>query len=260
MKDHEIYSDYKVPKGSQIILRLDGRNFHNLSRKLDLKKPYDDNFIKSMVDVGVNIFKEFSPSFIYTFSDEINILLSEIPFSGRIEKLNSVFASFASSALTLSLNNYFKDFIINNCNSNSNNDFFSIISFDSRIIPIANEEIVNYFRWRQDEAWRNCINSYGYWSLKMEFPTKIAVNKLKKLKSSDIHDLLFKKGINLNDVPNYQKRGIAIYKKKKLINGINPKTKSKESSFRKFLFIDKKLSMFDEDYFKSIDFFDKFFL
>ena len=42
------------------------------------------------------------------------------------------------------------------------------ISFDSRVIPISREDIPNYFRWRQDEAWRNCVNAYGIWALKQE--------------------------------------------------------------------------------------------
>jgi len=243
MKEYETFNDLKVPKGSKIILRLDGRKFHTLSKKLNLKKPYDDEFIKSIVCTSKDIFKEFSPLFIYTFSDEINILLSEIPFSGRIEKLNSVFPSLAASALTSYLKDSFLDI-----------DKITPLSFDSRIIPIANDkEIIKYFKWRQDESWRNCINSYGYWTLKEGLSAKEATEKLKHLKSSDIHQVLFEKGINLNDVPSYQKRGIAIYKNKKEIVGINPKTNNKEHSYRNILFIDKQLPIFDENFFKKID-------
>lgn len=91
MKDYEIYSNLKVPKGSNIVLRLDGRKFHTLAKTLNLEKPYDSNFAKLMIEVCKDLFTEFSPKFIYTFSDEINILLSEIPFSNRVEKIDSVF-------------------------------------------------------------------------------------------------------------------------------------------------------------------------
>lgn len=260
MKDHEIYKDLKVPKGSKIILRLDGRNFHNLSKKLSFKKHHDSYFSKSMVEASVAIFKEFSPFFIYTFSDEINILLNEIPFSGRIEKLNSVFPSLVSSVLTLRFNSYFKENIIkNNHNSQEFDEIGEIISFDSRIIPTYGEDVLNYFKWRQDEAWRNCINSYAFWTLKDKFSTKIAVKKLNKLKSSGIHELLFKEGINLNDLPVYQKRGIAIYKKKIEIEGFNPKSKKKELSHRNRLVIDKELPVFDKNFFKKIDYSNKLF-
>jgi tRNA(His) guanylyltransferase len=200
MKEYEIYSDLKTPLCSKTILRLDGRSFHTLSSNLNLSKPYDEKFSKVMSNVCEDIFKELSPSFIYTFSDEINILLDNMLFSGRIEKLNSVFSSFASSSFTFNLNKYF------------NSDNIKPISFDSRIIPITSNEIYKYFKWRQDEAWRNCVNGYGIWSLKKEFPDEIANEKINGLKFQDIHELLFNKGINLNNVPTWQKRGIGIYK------------------------------------------------
>lgn len=244
MKEYESYNNLKVPKGSKIVLRLDGRNFHSLSNNLNLKRPYDNNFIKSMVLTSRDIFKEFSSLFIYTFSDEINILLSEIPFSGRIEKLDSVFPSLASSALTMHLKDNFSNFDKNT----------SIISFDSRVIPLAsNDDVVNYFKWRQDESWRNCINSYGYWTLREDLSAKEATKRLKNLKSSDIHQLLFERGINLNNILTYHKRGIGIYKVKKPIKGINPKINKEENSFRNLLFIDRELPIIDKDFFKKID-------
>lgn len=244
MKEYEIYNNLKVPKGSKIILRLDGRNFHNLANNLNLKRPYDDNFIKSMVFTSKDIFKEFSCLFIYTFSDEINILLSEIPFSGRIEKLDSIFPSLASSAFTTHLEDNFINI----------DKAASIISFDSRIISLANnDDVVKYFKWRQDESWRNCINGYGYWTLREDLSAKKATKKLKNLKSSDIHQILFERGINLNDLPIYQKRGIGIYKVKKSIKGLNLKTNREENSFRNLLFVDRELPIFDKDFFKKID-------
>ena len=244
MKDYETFSNLKVPKSTRIILRLDGRTFHNLSSKLNFEKPYDSNFSKSMVEVAKDIFKEFSPLFVYTFSDELNILLSEIPFSRRIEKLNSVFPSLASSSLTLQLQKNF---------SNKHEKLDFLVSFDSRIIPVANEDVCSYFKWRQDEAWRNYVNSYGYWVLREDLSKDEASEKLKGLKSPDIHELLFsKKGINLNEMPNWQKRGVALYKKKKSIKGINPITKKEESSFRNFLYVDNELSIFNPDFFKNI--------
>ena len=258
MKDYETYSNLKVPKSSRVILRLDGRKFHNLSRKLNFKKPYDIYFSKSMIEVAKDIFKEFSPLFIYTFSDEINILLSEIPFSGRIEKLNSVFPSLASSSLTLHLQKNFKiknhntdDSLSNLLDNDCNLNF--LISFDSRIIPVAIKDICNYFKWRQDEAWRNYVNSYGYWVLREDLSKKEATEKMKGFKSADIHQFLYsKKGINLSKKPNWQKRGVGIYKKKKSVNGINPITNKEEDSYRNFLFVDKELNIFDEDFFKNI--------
>ena len=90
MKEYEVYGDLKVPVNSKIILRLDGRSFHSLAKNLNLEKPYDEDFARLMVKVSKDLFNEFAPVFIYTFSDEISILLDNIPFNGRIEKINSV--------------------------------------------------------------------------------------------------------------------------------------------------------------------------
>ena len=91
MKEYEVYSPLKVPKNSKIIVRLDGRAFHKLAHDLELDKPYDENFYKVIARVCEDLFKEFSPLFVYTFSDEISILLDRVPFEGRVEKINSIF-------------------------------------------------------------------------------------------------------------------------------------------------------------------------
>ena len=44
MKECEIFSNLKVPCGSKIIIRADGRNFSGLSNVLELERPYDQVF------------------------------------------------------------------------------------------------------------------------------------------------------------------------------------------------------------------------
>ncbi|AMK14881.1 tRNA(His) 5'-end guanylyltransferase [Methanobrevibacter olleyae] len=252
MKDYEIYSTMKVPKNSKIILRLDGRKFHSLARALKLSKPYDDRFYKIIANVCIDIFNQFSPKFIYAFSDEISILLDEIPFSARVEKINSVFSSIASSSFTYHLlNDYSSEFNLDKLSDNDRNIVFPI-SFDSRIIPIDDESIAKYFKWRQDEAWRNCINGYGIWALKKEYGTKEANEKIKGLNSNEIHDLLFERGINLNDIDTWKKRGIGIYKKSWEIEGFNPVKGEKTVSTRSEVYVDYELEIFNREFFNNL--------
>ena len=252
MKDYEIYSTMKVPKNSNIIIRLDGRKFHSLSRALDLVKPYDENFYNIITNVCLDIFNQFAPKFIYAFSDEISILLDEIPFSGRVEKMNSVFASLASSSFTYNLlNDYSNEFDLDNLSDNERNIVFPI-SFDSRIIPVDAQHISDYFKWRQDECWRNCINGYGIWALKKEYDKEEANEKIKGLKSNEIHDMLFERGINLNDVETWKKRGIGVYKKSWEIEGFNPKKKEKTVSTRSEVFVDYELDIFSQEFFEKL--------
>ena len=238
MKECEIFSTLKIPCGSKIIVRIDGRTFSRLSRDLKLEKPFDENFTKIMVETCKDFFKEFNPFFIYTFSDEINILLSDIPFGGRIEKLNSVFASFIAGNFTLKSLNY-------------GNLIERAISFDSRIIPLSKPLVIEYFKERQNEAWRNCINGYAYWTLRKDYSKEDAVKLLKKKKSSSLHDILFEEGINLADLPSWQRRGVGIYKKKVLIDGFNPIENKKVSSMREQIFIDYDLPIFDKKFFQE---------
>ena len=236
MKEYEVYSDLRVPVNSKIIIRLDGRSFHSFAQKMELEKPYDDNFYNVMMEVCKELFEEFSPLFIYTFSDEINILLDNVPFNGRFEKINSVIASFASSSFTL----------------NYNKEFSKPIAFDSRIIPINNSDIYEYFKWRQDEAWRNCVNGYGIHFLKSKYSSSQANEKINGLNLSDIHDLLFENGINLNDVDIWKKRGIGVYRKNKEVRGFNKKESKEQISYRSFIYVDYNLPIFSKGFFNEL--------
>ena len=236
MKDFEVYSSLKVPKNSKIIVRLDGRSFHKLAKDLNLIKPYDENFYQVMSKVCNELFKEFSPVFVYTFSDEISLLLERIPFDGRIEKINSVIASFTASSFVL----------------HYDADFKKPPSFDSRIIPISDEDVLKYFKWRQDESWKNCIASYGISFLKSKYSNKRANDKINGLKSSEIHELLYQNGINLNDVETYKKRGIAVYRKNKKVVGFNKKENKEQVSYRTYAYVDWEVPKFNKEFFENL--------
>jgi tRNA(His) guanylyltransferase len=243
MKNCEIYSDLKVPCGSKIIIRADGRNFSKLSDVLDLRRPYDPHFAQLMVDVCSDFFVEFNPQFIFTFSDEINILLSEIPFNGRVEKLNSVFASFIAGSLTKNLIKYSKFFKLDQLH-------FKPVSFDSRIIPLSTKKVIEYFKNRQNEAWRNCLNGYSYWKLREEYDKSRSVEILNKKKSSELHEILFERGLNMAEIPAWQRKGIGLYKKSYEVAGYNPLDNKKVKSRRLRLYTDCELPLINEEFFK----------
>jgi tRNA(His) 5'-end guanylyltransferase len=62
MKDCEIFSNLKVPCGSKIIIRADGRNFSGLSNMLELERPYDKFFAHLMIDVCSDFLLNSVPS------------------------------------------------------------------------------------------------------------------------------------------------------------------------------------------------------
>lgn len=213
-KDYEVFSQLKLPFNMPVIIRCDGRNFHKLSKELNLQRPFDRNFAEIMTAAAKEVYEEgFNPSLIYVFSDEINyIFTSELPFNRRLEKVLSIIPSIISSKFTsLLISRIGRDLVV---------------SFDARAIPIAREEILGYLQWRQNEAWRNCVNSYAYHALlQMGYTPREASKKLNGLKYSDRHEIIFKfLKININNVPTWQRRGILVYKEPYTIETVNRKT------------------------------------
>ena len=199
---HETFSKTCITPETPFFLRLDGWKFRNLSEAIKAEKPFDKIFAKCLVSSGKILFtKGFSPALVYVASDEINILfLNVAPFRGRIEKVNSVLASLVSSAFTLNLHKFF----------NKEN----VAVFDSRIIVVSTDKkIMEYLAWRQMNNWRNHNNAYSYWVFhKMGHKPSEISKKLKGLKTEELHEIMFRQGVNLAKTQQWQRRGILIYK------------------------------------------------
>ncbi len=213
MKEREIYSDLRV--FPPFAVRIDGRGFrHALS---DFKKPYDEIFAKAMADCVECFFRDsgLNPLFAFTFSDEINLFFYEMPYNYRIEKIDSIIPGFFSSALTIRL------------------DLKKSVSFDSRIIPLGKEDIYRYLVWRQAETWRNHVSSYGYYTLrKTGLSENEAAGKLKNMKASAIHELVFKHGINLAETPAWQRCGVLVFRETYEKKGYDPSKKTEVTTQR----------------------------
>ncbi len=187
-KKCEIYSGLLTP--FPILVRLDGRNFSNLLSKFE--KPYDLRFAKVMVESGKELMREFNALFAFTFSDEITFFFPTELFGGRVEKINSIISSEFSSRVSLRLG--------------------MPVSFDSRIITPSGNDVWEYLAWRQEEAWRNHLNSYAFYTLLKEIGDRREVQKyLNGKKSDELHDILFQRGINPAKNPPWQKRGIFLH-------------------------------------------------
>ena len=72
--------------------------------------------------------------------------------------------------------------------------------------------MVDYFRWRNEDAARNALNSWCYWTLRRDgLSEQEATERLLRLPVSEKNELLFQFKINFNDVPSWQKRGVGLY-------------------------------------------------
>jgi tRNA(His) guanylyltransferase len=207
IENREIFSNLAI--FPPIFVRLDGRAFHRLARTLGLQKPFDPAFHAGMRAVCRYLLarSDLCPVFAYTFSDEISLYFTTLPFSGRIEKIDSVVAASAASALTIELG----------CKEP--------LSFDARVIPATPEYALEYLVGRQNEAWRNHINAYCQHALVEEGTTpRAAAAALRGIRSEEMHEMMFQRGINLAATPAWQRRGMLILKEEHEKEGYNPIT------------------------------------
>lgn len=227
MENREIFSG--ITTIPPVFLRLDGRAFHHLTESLCLRKPFDDYFNKAMVAVCTALVSEsgLSPEFAFTFSDEISLYLTKLPFSGRVEKIDSVAGSYASSALTIALG----------C--------IAPVSFDCRVVQATPDFAVDYLINRQDEAWRNHINAYCQQAFIADgMNGREAASRLKGMPAKEMHEMMFARGVNLAETPSWQRRGVLVHKEVCQKEGFNPLTEEEVTVERSSVVANRELPLF----------------
>jgi tRNA(His) 5'-end guanylyltransferase len=232
MRIFETNYDFSVLPGIYIVARLDGRSFTRLTKeKYKFIVPFDEQFRDYMVEVVEHLMScGFKIIYGYTESDEISLLfdLEDQTFNRKLRKLNSVLAGEASAKLSLLLGD--------------------IACFDCRISQLPNQqEVINYFRWRNEDAHRNALNSHGYWCLRGDGKNaRQATKMMDGLSVAAKNELLFQHGINFNELPNWQKRGVGLYWQTVEKIGYNPLTKEQVLTTRQQIYRDFNLPMKDE--------------
>jgi tRNA(His) guanylyltransferase len=197
MRAFETNMDQRVLPELYIVARLDGRGFTRLTKDLlVLDRPFDERFRDAMVETVKHLMNcGFKVSYGYTESDEISLLFDagENGFDRKTRKILSILAGEASARFTQAMG--------------------AIGVFDCRIIPLPTENlVVDYFRWRAEDANRNALSAYCYWKLRDKGLSAAEATKQLNGKSvADKNELLFQTGINYNDLPLWQKRGIGLY-------------------------------------------------
>ena len=232
MRVFEESLDQYIPEDKYIAVRLDGRSFTRLTKRVcKFEKPFDVKFRDLMVDtVKVLMDCGFRIVYGYTQSDEISLLFhpSENTFSRKERKINTTLSGEASAAFSLALG--------------------QIATFDSRVVPLPNEKrVADYFVWRQEDANRNALNGYCYWTLRDEGKTASQASRILDKKGFKFKvDLLQEKGINFDEVPVWQRYGTGIFYKDVEREGFNPIKNEKVIAQRRELFADYEIPHGDE--------------
>lgn len=232
MRVYETAHDRCVLPNMYIIARIDGRNFTKLTKDTHkFEAPFDNKFRDFMVETLKHLMKcGFKVIYGYTESDEMSLLfdISENAFSRKTRKYISILAGEASAKFSSLIGD--------------------VGAFDCRLSELPNKQLVeDYFRWRNEDAHRNALNAHCYWRLRQDNFTQLeATSKISGMSIANKNELLFEYGINFNELPNWQKRGIGVYWKEIQKTGVNPITNSEIAVIRKELITDYELPMRDE--------------
>jgi tRNA(His) 5'-end guanylyltransferase len=229
MRRLECYHSLRVPDGACVVLRLDGRGFTRFTEQ-HCEKPFDERFHGWMVAAARAVFEDFGAVYAYTESDEISVLLPRgwAHFDREVEKAVSVSTGLASATFALA------------CGAAAH--------FDSRVVVApTDEQVVDYFRWRQADAARCALNGWCYWTLRKEgLDPHAATKQLAGLTVADKNELLLRRGVNFNDLPAWQKRGAGLSWEEYPHAGRNPLTGETATATRRRVRVDRELPTGEE--------------
>lgn len=234
MKSYENISRIYLTKKTPVIIRIDGRAFHNFTKGFD--RPFDNILIKAMQDTGKYLCENICGcKLAYTQSDEISLLLVDYErnetdpwFQNNLQKLVSVSASMATLAFNYAfqyqVNKEFTEYVSGKKELRGTKEEFDpkferyfdrcfTAMFDSRAFILPKEEVCNYFIWRQQDASKNSIQMVA----RSIYPHKELQNK----NCDELQEIMFQdKQVNWNDFDAVYKRGTCIVKKQFKTNGV----------------------------------------
>ena len=188
-KRYEAVSDPCLIRRTPVIGRLDGRAFHTLTAYC--QKPFDVDFHMAMIETMAMLCKEIQGcKLAYMQSDEISLLITDYDtiqtepwFGYRVNKMTSIAASVASVAFS--------------------KKWERTAHFDARFFNLPENDVCNYFLYRQRDAERNSVNALAQ--------SLFSQKELQGKSVPQMHDMMHEKGVNWNDCEPRQKRGVVMY-------------------------------------------------
>lgn len=217
---YEDRSRMYLPRRSNVMIRIDGKAFHTYTK--GLVRPFDTDLHDDMNATMKFLCESIQGAKLgYVQSDEISILITDYDktttdawFDYNVQKMTSIAASMATSQfnklrMERALSSAWKNYVYGA--GQDDPDFFKfdftvsfkdmkMAHFDARAFTLpTQDEVINYFIWRQQDATRNSIQAVAQ--------SLYSHNELNGKSSDDLQELIFLKGKNWNDFPAGQKRG-----------------------------------------------------
>ncbi|WP_205678850.1 tRNA(His) guanylyltransferase Thg1 family protein [Aquisphaera insulae] len=226
MRSGEFFHDLRMLPATWAVLRLDGHGFTRFTARR-FQKPFDASFHAQMIATAERLLERFQGLYAYTESDEISILLPRDwdLFDRELEKAASLSASLAGAVFSIACG--------------------EPVQFDSRAwLGARDEDVVDYFRWRQADATRCALNGWSYWTLRKAGRSVAEATAALHGKSVAFkNDLLRNHGINFNELPCWQRRGTGIYWERFEKEGFDPMRGLAVKTVRRRMKVDRELPM-----------------
>ena len=211
------YSD-RLINDMPVIIRIDGKNFSKYTKQF--QKPFDMLLIHAMQHCARKVADELQGFRIaYHQSDEISFLVkssgltnSEICFGGKVNKINSLVASY----MTAYFNEFMKEY----------STVKKLAFFDCRCFNVPDADVTNYFLHRARDWKRNSITMFArnHFSHKeLEYKNGSTIKLM----------LLNEKGVDWNNLIDDLKYGTFIHKS---LNGyVDNNLEAKHSTIDSFI-------------------------
>lgn len=152
MKGYEQVFHQHLVRRTPVIVRVDGRAFHGVTKHWPSDGPFSEAFMSVMVASAIDLTEEMQGCLLaYVQSDEASFLLSdwqkvttEAWFGYDLQKVVSI----AAGEMTRSFNR-------------RADSLSQMGTFDARAFNLPREEVANYFLWRARDWSRNSLQMYA---------------------------------------------------------------------------------------------------
>lgn len=175
----------KVSPTLPMYARIDGRAFSTFTR--DMAKPFDMAMLSAMAWTTRALVEKTHARIGYTQSDEISLVWApdgETLFGGKVHKLTSILASFATSALMRAIHDSWP--------ADRALDLSSRLPhFDARVFSLPSRtEAANAILWRAMDAKKNAVSSAAR--------TMFSAKKLHGKNQHDMREMMRGEGIDFD--------------------------------------------------------------
>ncbi len=189
--NYESRARYYLLRRTPVIIRVDGRAFHTLTRNME--KPFDPSLIDNMVQAALGVADQIQGFKLgYVQSDEASFLVTDydsLETQAWFDYNKSKIETIAASAMSV---------------------FFSQLMgvsamFDARAFNVPVNEVSNYFLWRALDWHRNSVSMYAQ--------SFFSQKDLHKKRVADMHEMLHGIGMNwTTDLDPIERNGTFIFR------------------------------------------------